>query len=73
MPKISLTNLSVSVFSLIGNFDTNQDGKVSFGEFVQSLWYMQQQDDRQDSMMVSHSLRRDPTFSHLASYNKAVS
>lgn len=28
------------VFALIGNFDLNQDGKISFGEFVQSLWHL---------------------------------
>jgi len=28
------------VFALIGNFDSNKDGKVSFGEFVQSLWQL---------------------------------
>lgn len=31
----------------------NADGKVSFGEFVQSLWYLQKQDDQKDHMMVS--------------------
>ena len=28
------------VFALIGNFDFNGDGKISFGEFVQSLWQL---------------------------------
>ena len=45
------------MFSLIGNFDLNQDGKVSFGEFVQSLWHLQKVDDYKEHMQVSHSLR----------------
>lgn len=47
------------VFNLIGNFDTNQDGKVSFGEFVQSLWYLQKMDDQNDNLMVSQSMKLD--------------
>lgn len=45
------------VFSLVGNFDTNQDGKVSFGEFVQSLWHLHRMDDVKEHMAVSQSLR----------------
>ena len=41
------------VFSLVGNFDTNEDGKVSFGEFVQSLWHLHRLDDVKEHMAVS--------------------
>ena len=45
------------VFALIGNFDFNRDGKISFGEFVQSLWQLQRMDDAKEVMMVSNSIR----------------
>ena len=45
------------VFALIGNFDINQDGKVSFGEFVQSLWHLQKSDDAKEHYMISQSIR----------------
>jgi len=48
------------VFALIGNFDVNQDGKVSFGEFVQSLWHLQRRDDAKEHMAVSQSMLADP-------------
>ena len=41
------------VFQLIGNFDLNQDGKVSFGEFVQSLWHLQKVDDAREHFEIS--------------------
>jgi len=41
----SLIYLYCLVFGLIGGFDANQDGRVSFGEFVQALWVMQQGDE----------------------------
>ena len=44
------------MFALIGNFDFNKDGKISFGEFVQSLWQLQRIDDAKDVMMVSRSM-----------------
>ena len=50
------------MFSLIGNFDLNQDGKVSFGEFVQSLWHLQKVDDYKEHMQVSQSLRESSLF-----------
>ena len=48
------------MFALIGNFDFNKDGKISFGEFVQSLWQLQRIDDAKDVMMVSRSMM-EPT------------
>ena len=45
------------VFALIGNFDLNQDGKVSFGEFVQSLWHLQKMEDAKEHFMISQSIR----------------
>ena len=45
------------VFALIGNFDLNQDGKVSFGEFVQSLWHLQKVEDANEHLMVSQSMQ----------------
>ena len=44
------------VFALIGNFDHNGDGKISFGEFVQSLWQLQKIDDAKEVAMVSRSI-----------------
>ena len=45
------------VFALIGTFDLNQDGKVSFGEFVQSLWHLQKVEDAKEHFMISQSIR----------------
>ena len=46
-----------AVFQLIGSFDLNMDGKVSFGEFVQSLWHLQKEDDHRELQRVSVSIR----------------
>ena len=35
---IKLNRTPDEVFGLINGFDTNEDGRVSFGEFVQALW-----------------------------------
>ena len=45
------------MFALIGTFDLNQDGKVSFGEFVQSLWHLQKMEDAKEHFMISQSVR----------------
>lgn len=34
-----------SVFGLIKGFDANNDSKISFGEFVSSLWTLERRDD----------------------------
>ena len=52
------------MFALIGNFDLNQDGKVSFGEFVQSLWHLQKVDDYKEHMQVSHSIRESSSMAN---------
>ena len=46
----------IIVFGLIGGFDANQDGRVSFGEFVQALWIMQQGDEEDEKQFFSRSM-----------------
>ena len=51
-----------AVFGIIGGFDANNDGKVSFGEFVQALWIMQQgEEDKQRQFFSKTHLLSDGT------------
>ena len=44
------------MFDVIGGFDKDGDGKVSFGEFVQALWKTQNEDEINETMALSQSM-----------------
>ena len=53
---IEVTDHFISpVFGIIGGFDANSDGRVSFGEFVQALWVMQQGDEDKQRQFFSRT------------------
>ena len=54
---IKLNRTPDEVFGLINGFDTNEDGRVSFGEFVQALWSVQQGEEEYEYHSVSKIIR----------------
>ena len=44
-----------AVFNSIKEFDVNKDSKISFGEFVSSLWSLERRDDEQERALAGQS------------------
>lgn len=44
---------ALAVFGLIKGFDENNDSKISFGEFVSSLWTLERRDEEIEIAQVS--------------------
>lgn len=42
-----------SVFHVIGGFDANQDGKITFGEFVQAMWLAQTREEQEEQQIIN--------------------